>query len=117
MIRIFGVNIPDNKSILFGLMLIYGIGKSRAKLVCDSVKINYLTKVKDLNEKHIELIRKFLFNFVLEGDLRREVMLNIKRLVDLNCYRGIRYKKKLPVRGQRTRTNAKTCRKLNIYRK
>ncbi len=117
MIRILGVNIINNKFILFALTSIYGIGKSRAKLICDLNKINYFTKVKDLDNKQIELIRKNISNYILEGDLRRENMLNIKRLMDLNTYRGIRHRKNLPVRGQRTKTNAKTCKKINKFKK
>ncbi len=116
-IRICGVNIIENKSILFALTSIYGIGKSRSKLICDNLNINYYIKVKDLNKEKINIIRKKISNFILEGDLRREIMLNIKRLIDINCYRGIRHRKKLPVRGQRTKTNAKTCKKLRKFKK
>ncbi len=116
-IRICGVNIIDNKSILFALTSIYGIGKSRSKFICDKLNINYYVKIKDLDNSKIVEIRKIISNFTLEGDLRREVMLNIKRLIDINCYRGLRHKKKLPVHGQRTRTNAKTCKKLRKIKK
>ncbi len=117
MTRIAGVNIPDEKNILCSLMYIYGIGKYRAKLICDSIRINYFIKVKELNINQLKLIRDKISEFLIEGDLRREVMLNIKRLVDLGSYRGLRHRKGLPVRGQRTKTNAKTCRKLNKFRK
>ncbi len=116
-IRICGVNILENKSILFALTSIYGIGKSRSRFICDKLNINYYIKIKNLNNIQIDLIRKNISNFVLEGDLRREVMLNIKRLIDINCYRGIRHRKKLPVRGQRTRTNAKTRKKIYKIKK
>ncbi len=116
MIRIAGVNIPDNKNILYGLRFIYGIGKSRSKYICDLVNINYFSKFGDLSSDKLNLIRDKVTQFLIEGDLRREIMLNIKRLIDLNSYRGLRHKKKLPVRGQRTRTNAKTCRKLRNFK-
>ncbi len=116
MIRISGVNILDNKSILYALTTIYGIGKSRSKYICNTVNINYFTKISDLNSDKLNLIRNEVSKFLIEGDLRRDIMLNIKRLVDLNCYRGLRHRKHLPVRGQRTRTNAKTCRKLRILK-
>ncbi len=111
MVRIAGINIPDNKRILVALSYIYGIGVSRAKKICILSNIDLNIKVKDINNNKLNLIRKNISNFVLEGDLRREVMLNIKRLVDIDCYRGIRHTKSLPVRGQRTKTNAKTCKK------
>lgn len=117
MIRILGININENKFILFALISIYGIGKSRSKKICDKSNINYYKKVKDLSNNEIKLIRKNLSNYILEGDLRREIILNIKRLVDLNTYRGIRHRKRLPVRGQRTKTNAKTCKKFNKFKK
>ncbi len=117
MVRISGVNILDNKNILYALMSIYGIGKSRAKYICNIVNVDYNSKIINLNSDKIKLIRKEVSNFLIEGDLRREVILNIKRLIDLNCYRGLRHKKHLPVRGQRTRTNAKTCRKLRFLNK
>ncbi len=116
MVRIAGINIPDNKNILYGLKFIYGIGKSRAKYICDIVKVNYFSKLCDLNTDKLNLIRNKLSNFLIEGDLRREIILNIKRLMDLNTYRGLRHRKHLPVRGQRTRTNAKTCRKLRSFK-
>ncbi len=116
MIRIAGINIPNNKNILYGLRFIYGIGKYRSKYICDLANINYFSKLSDLNSDKLNLIRDKVSQFLIEGDLRREIMLNIKRLIDLNSYRGLRHKKRLPVRGQRTRTNAKTCRKLRNFK-
>ncbi len=116
MVRIAGINIPDNKNVLYGLRFIYGIGKSRAKYICNFLDINYFCKLSDLNSNQLNLIRNKISSFLVEGDLRREVMLNIKRLIDLNSYRGLRHRKHLPVRGQRTRTNAKTCRKLRNFK-
>ncbi len=112
MVRIIGVDIPENKTILVGLTYIYGIGMSRARLLCKKNNILYTIKVKDLTNDQIKLIRSNLNKFILEGDLRRERILNIKRLIDLNTYRGYRHRKGLPVRGQRTKTNAKTCKKM-----
>ncbi|WMC20349.1 MAG: 30S ribosomal protein S13 [Enterobacteriaceae bacterium PSpyr] len=108
MMRISGVNISENKNILIALTKIYGIGKSRAKNICLAANINQNIKIKYLKNKQIDFIREYISKFILEGDLRREIKLNIKRLIDINCYRGIRHKKKLPVRGQRTKTNART---------
>ncbi len=114
-VRIAGVNIPDNKCIFISLSYIYGIGIFRSKLICDLSKVNYYVKVKKLSINQLELIRINTSKFLTEGNLRRENMLNIKRLIDLNCYRGSRHKKKLPVRGQRTKTNAKTSKKLRKF--
>ncbi|XZR52707.1 MAG: 30S ribosomal protein S13 [Enterobacteriaceae bacterium] len=108
MIRISGVNIPKNKHILIGLTLIFGIGKSIAKKICLKFNIDEKTKIKKLNLKQIEFIREYISKFLVESDLRREIKLNIKRLIDINCYRGFRHQNKLPVRGQRTKTNART---------
>jgi small subunit ribosomal protein S13 len=108
MARIAGVNIPDNNQIIMGLQHIYGIGPSRAKLICESIKLNPQTKVRDLSQEIMEQLRAQVANFTIEGDLRREVSMNIKRLIDLKCYRGFRHLKGLPVRGQRTKTNART---------
>ncbi|WP_343153510.1 30S ribosomal protein S13 [Buchnera aphidicola (Mindarus keteleerifoliae)] len=108
MARIAGINIPDNKHVVISLSKIYGIGKTRAFNICFKLKIPKNTKIKNLSEKQIELLREVVSKFVVEGDLRREVTLNIKRLMDLGCYRGNRHKKSLPVRGQRTKTNART---------
>ncbi|XBC44286.1 MAG: 30S ribosomal protein S13 [Buchnera aphidicola (Schlechtendalia peitan)] len=108
MARIAGINIPDNKHIIVALMSIYGIGKKRSKLICFLTGIIENVKTSDLNEHKLELLRTEVSKFVIEGDLRREINLNIKRLVDLGCYRGLRHRKNLPVRGQRTKTNART---------
>jgi small subunit ribosomal protein S13 len=108
MARIAGVNIPDNAHIVIGLQHIYGIGSSRAKLICGVARIDPQTKVKDLDQEKMEAVRNQVATFAIEGDLRREVSMNIKRLIDLKCYRGGRHLKGLPVRGQRTKTNART---------
>lgn len=108
MARIAGVNVPDNAHIVIGLQHIYGIGPSRAKLICESSQVNEQTKVKEVAPDAMEVIRNEVAKFTVEGDLRREVSMNIKRLVDLKCYRGHRHAKGLPVRGQRTKTNART---------
>ncbi len=117
MIRLSGVDINEDKFILYSLTSIYGIGLSRAKLICNLCNINYYKKIKDLNNNEINIVRNKISKFMVEGDLRREVMLNIKRLIDINSYRGLRHKKKLPVRGQRTKTNAKTCKKIRKFKK
>jgi len=106
--RIAGINIPEHKHIIIALLSIYGIGKTRAKLICSISGINENVKVKNLVEEEIELLRIEVSKFVVEGDLRREKTLNIKRLMDLGCYRGLRHRRGLPVRGQRTKTNART---------
>ncbi|MES2141503.1 MAG: 30S ribosomal protein S13 [Pseudomonadota bacterium] len=108
MARIAGVNIPINKHVVIGLTAIYGVGRSRAEKICKDLSIPSQTKVKDLGDEQLEAIRQKLSTFKVEGDLRREVQLSIKRLMDLGCYRGIRHRRGLPVRGQRTRTNART---------
>ncbi len=112
MVRIIGVDIPENKIISVGLTYIYGIGISRARSLCKKNDILYTIKVKDLTDDQVKCIRFSLNKFILEGDLRREKMLNIKRLIDINTYRGYRHRKGLPVRGQRTKTNSKTCKKM-----
>src|SRR5579862_5812762 len=106
--RIAGVMIPMQKHIVIGLTAIYGIGKQRALDLCKIVKINPEKKVKDLTEAELESIRGEVGKFRVEGDLRREFAMNIKRLVELGTYRGMRHKRGLPVRGQRTKTNART---------
>jgi small subunit ribosomal protein S13 len=106
--RISGVNIPVQKHIVIGLTSIYGIGRSRAKIICEAAKIRPETKVKDLSEAELENLRTEVARFRVEGDLRREVSMNIKRLVELGAYRGLRHRRGLPVRGQRTKTNART---------
>ena len=108
MARIAGINIPTNKHIVIGLQSIFGIGQTRSKLICKTLKLDPSTKVSDLSEDQLESIRSAVSQFEVEGDLRREVAMNIKRLRDLGCYRGIRHRKGLPLRGQRTKTNART---------
>ncbi|QCI19016.1 30S ribosomal protein S13 [Buchnera aphidicola] len=109
MARIAGINIPENKHTIVALTAIYGIGKKRSKIICNKSNISETVKIIDLKESEIELLRENVSKYVVEGDLRREKTLNIKRLIDLNCYRGVRHRKNLPVRGQRTKTNARTC--------
>jgi len=107
--RIAGVNVPSNKRLEISLRYIYGIGPKFAKNICKSIKIDPNKRVNELNEEEIIQIREFIDkNFLVEGDLRREISVRIKRLTDLGCYRGLRHRKKLPVRGQRTHTNART---------
>lgn len=108
MARIAGVNIPDNKHLNVALTHIYGIGRLRSMNICQAVGLNPQTKVRDLSENELDKLRAIIGGYTIEGDLRREVSMNIKRLMDLGCYRGIRHRKGLPVRGQRTRTNART---------
>ncbi len=108
MARIAGINIPVHKHVELALTSIYGVGRSRARLICKNADIATSTKVKDLTEAEIQSIRGEVGKHVLEGDLRREVAMNIKRLMDLGMYRGIRHRRGLPVRGQRTQTNART---------
>jgi small subunit ribosomal protein S13 len=108
MARIAGLNIPTNKHVVIALQSIFGIGQTRAKLICETLKLKPSTKVSELTEDQLESIRTTITQFEVEGDLRREVAMNIKRLRDLGCYRGIRHRKGLPLRGQRTKTNART---------
>ncbi len=108
MARIAGINIPVNKHIVIGLQSIYGIGRTRAIEICGNTNINITTKIAELDDKKLEDLRREVAKFKVEGDLRREVAINIKRLKDLACYRGIRHRKSLPLRGQRTKTNART---------
>ena len=108
MARIAGINIPTHKHIVIGLQSIFGIGQARSKLICETLKLDPSTKVSELTEDQLESIRTAVSKFEVEGDLRREVAMNIKRLRDLGCYRGIRHRKSLPLRGQRTKTNART---------
>ena len=108
MARIAGVNLPVQKHVVIGLQSIYGIGRTRSKLVCDAAGVNPTTKIKSLTESEVEKLRAEVAKFVVEGDLRREVGISIKRLMDLGTYRGLRHRRGLPVRGQRTRTNART---------
>lgn len=108
MARIAGVNIPNHQHAVIALQAIYGIGSARSKAICVSANVKLATKVKDLSEPQMERLREEVARFTVEGDLRREVSMNIKRLMDLGCYRGVRHRKGLPLRGQRTRTNART---------
>ncbi len=108
MARIAGINIPLNKHIVIGLTSIYGIGRSRANKICEAAGVAPETPVKDLAEPEVARLRSAVATFTVEGDLRREVSMNIKRLMDLGTYRGIRHRRGLPLRGQRTRTNART---------
>jgi small subunit ribosomal protein S13 len=108
MARIAGINIPMNKHVWVGLTHIYGVGRTRALAACEGAGVKFTTKVKDLTESEVNAIRSQIAKFAVEGDLRREVSMNIKRLMDLGSYRGIRHRRGLPVRGQRTRTNART---------
>ncbi|MBN2646455.1 MAG: 30S ribosomal protein S13 [Thiotrichales bacterium] len=108
MARIAGVNIPVNKHIVIGLTSIYGIGSTSAKKICEATGIEPSAKVRELTEEQLEALRNEVTNYTIEGDLRREVSMNIKRLMDMGCYRGIRHRRSLPLRGQRTKTNART---------
>ncbi|MEO5343201.1 MAG: 30S ribosomal protein S13 [Gammaproteobacteria bacterium SHHR-1] len=108
MARIAGVNIPDKKHAVIALTSIYGVGRTRAGLICAAVGIEPHRKIQELNEEDLDRIRGEVAKFAVEGDLRREVSMNIKRLMDLGCNRGIRHRRGLPLRGQRTRTNART---------
>ena len=108
MARIAGVNIPNHQHAEIALTAIFGIGRSRAQKICDAAGIVRSTKIKDLTEGEMERLRDQVGTFSVEGDLRREVTMSIKRLMDLGCYRGLRHRKGLPCRGQRTRTNART---------
>ena len=108
MARIAGVNVPDRQHTVIGLTAIYGIGRARAQAICAAAGIEPSKKVRDLSDAEMERIRDQVGRFVVEGDLRREVSMSIKRLMDLGCYRGLRHRRGLPVRGQRTRTNART---------
>ena len=108
MARIAGINIPLQKHVVIALTSIYGIGNTRAKQICEAAGVEPSTPVKDLAEPEVAKLRTAVANFTVEGDLRREVSMNIKRLMDLGSYRGIRHRSGLPLRGQRTRTNART---------
>jgi small subunit ribosomal protein S13 len=108
MARIAGINIPPHKHAEIGLTSIYGVGRSTAQKICTAVGIPYSKKIKDLNDADLEKIREEIGRLTIEGDLRREMSINIKRLMDLGCYRGMRHRRGLPVRGQRTKTNART---------
>ena len=108
MARIAGINVPDHKHAVIALTAIYGIGRQTASEICVKVGITPSLKIKELTEEQLEAIRGVVSKMTVEGDLRREVSMNIKRLMDLGCYRGIRHRRGLPLRGQRTRTNART---------
>jgi small subunit ribosomal protein S13 len=108
MARIAGINIPPHQHAEIGLTAIYGIGRARSRAILDAVKVAHSRKVKELTDAELERIREAVGRFTVEGDLRREIQLSIKRLIDLGCYRGLRHRRGLPVRGQRTRTNART---------
>jgi small subunit ribosomal protein S13 len=108
MARIAGINIPPQKHTEIGLTYIYGIGRTTAQKICSSCGIPYDKKIKDLTDSDLEKIRDEVGRLTIEGDLRREMSMNIKRLMDLGCYRGFRHRRGLPMRGQRTRTNART---------
>ncbi len=110
MARIEGVDLPRNKRIEVALTYIFGIGNTRARQVLASTQVNPDTRVKDLEESDVSALREYIAkNFKVEGDLRREVQMNIKRLIEIGCYRGMRHRRNLPCRGQRTRTNSRTC--------
>jgi small subunit ribosomal protein S13 len=108
MARIAGINIPVNKHTVIALQAIYGIGSTRAKQICEASGVKPDVSIKNLSEAEVETLRSEVAKFTVEGDLRREVSMNIKRLMDLGCYRGIRHRRGLPLRGQRTKTNART---------
>jgi len=108
MARIAGVNLPVQKHVWVGLQSIFGIGRTRSMKVCETAEVTPSTKIRDLTESEVERLRAEVGKFVVEGDLRREVGISIKRLMDLGTYRGLRHRRGLPVRGQRTRTNART---------
>ena len=109
MARIAGVDLPKNKRVEIGLTYIYGIGRNTANVILANTGVNPDTRVKDLTEDDVAKLREYIdHNLLVEGDLRRSVALNIKRLVEIGCYRGVRHRKGLPVRGQRTKTNART---------
>lgn len=108
MARIAGVNVPDNKHTVIALTYVFGIGRTRAQKICAATGVSESTKIGTLDESQIDALRAEVGKYTVEGDLRREVSMSIKRLMDLGCYRGLRHRKGLPVRGQRTKTNART---------
>ena len=108
MARIAGINIPNHQHAEIALTAIYGIGRARAQAICTAAGVEKSRKIKDLSDTELDRLRDGVVKFTVEGDLRREVSMSIKRLMDLGCYRGVRHRKGLPVRGQRTRTNART---------
>ncbi len=108
MARIAGVNIADHKHLVIALTSIYGVGRSTSKKICEKLNMDPAVKVSELTEDQLEIIRNEIAKMTVEGDLRRTVSMNIKRLMDLGCYRGLRHRRGLPLRGQRTKTNART---------
>ena len=108
MARIAGINVPDNKHAGIALTYIFGIGRTTAKKLCEAAGVDPSMKISDLSDERIDALRNEVSRLVVEGDLRRENSMNIKRVMDLGCYRGMRHRRGLPVRGQRTRTNART---------
>ncbi|MBC3767581.1 30S ribosomal protein S13 [Neptunicella marina] len=108
MARIAGINIPEHKHTVIAITSIYGIGPTRAKSICAEAGVAENAKIKDLDEAQLDKLRDAVAKFTVEGDLRREISMNIKRLMDLGCFRGIRHRRSLPLRGQRTKTNART---------
>ena len=108
MARIAGINIPPHQHAEIGLTAIFGIGRTRARKICEAVGIAYSKKVKDLTDADLEKLRDSIAQFTIEGDLRRETTMNVKRLMDIGCYRGIRHRSGLPLRGQRTKNNSRT---------
>ncbi len=120
MARIAGVDLPDNKRVEIGLTYIFGIGRSVSNKILNEAEVNKNVKIKDLNEEDLGKIRKIIQSLMVEGDLRRTLNMDIKRLSDLGCYRGLRHRRGLPCRGQRTKTNARTRkgpRKVSVGRK
>jgi small subunit ribosomal protein S13 len=118
--RIAGVDLPDNKRVEIGLTYIFGIGRSVSNQIIEQASVDKNTKIKDLSEEELGKIRKIIQSLVVEGDLRRKLNMDIKRLNDLGCYRGLRHRRQLPCRGQRTKTNARTRkgpRKISVGRK
>ncbi|UTW48508.1 30S ribosomal protein S13 [Bacterioplanoides sp. SCSIO 12839] len=108
MARIAGVNIPDNKHAVISLTYVFGIGQTTAQKICAATGIAESTKIGELSEDQLDVVRNEVAKYTVEGDLRREVQMNIKRLMDMGCFRGIRHRRSLPLRGQRTKTNART---------
>lgn len=108
MARIAGVNLPIHKHTVIALTYIFGIGKTRASLICEKTNVDPQTKVNQLSEAELQTVREAVAEYTIEGDLRREISTNIRRLQEIGCYRGIRHRKNLPLRGQRTKTNART---------
>jgi small subunit ribosomal protein S13 len=108
MARIAGVNVPDHKHAVISLTYVYGVGRTTAKQICATTGIAESTKMSELSEEKVDEIRNEVAKLTVEGDLRREVSMNIKRLMDLGCFRGVRHRRNLPLRGQRTKTNART---------